>query len=218
MSTKSDEVSSLLRMTQIIASGGKVDVTQFIGNHECSSSPPSLFDDDGRMRSTGSNATPIKAIIEQTKIHTLEKLSQSTVKTAVVIDAMYLIRKLSFLPNENFAHVSDRYLKYLLKDVPDGSEIIHFCCDRYRDVSLKSEERSKRAGKQRPESVYAINDTFKAPDSAHFFGMSQNKIRLLVYLCEKWSADEVSNPSLGPKKLYQGGGNITYFPNHCVSY
>ena len=98
MSTKSDEVSALLRMTQIITSGGKVDVTQFIGNHECSSSPPSLFDDDGRMRSTGSKATLIKAILEQTKIQTLEKLSQSTVKTAVVIDAMHLIRKLSFLP------------------------------------------------------------------------------------------------------------------------
>ena len=72
----------------------------------------------------------------------LDDTCQSTVKTAVVIDAMHLIRKLSFLPNENFAHVSDRYLKYMLKDVPDGSEIIHFCCDLYRDVSLKSEERS----------------------------------------------------------------------------
>ena len=54
MSTKGDEVSALLRMTQIIASGGKVDVTQFIGIHECSLSPTSHFDDDGRMRSTGS--------------------------------------------------------------------------------------------------------------------------------------------------------------------
>ena len=166
MSTKSAEVSALLRMTQIIASGEKVDVTQFFGNHECSLSSFFFFDDDGRMRSTGSKTTLIKAILEQKKIHTLEKLSQCTVKTAVVIDAMHLIRKLSFLPNENFAHVSDRYLKYLLKDVPDGSEIIHFCCDRYRDVSLNAEERSKRAGKERPEIVYDINDTFKAPGPA----------------------------------------------------
>ena len=73
MSTNSDEVLDLLRMTQIIASGGKVDVTQFIGNNECSSSPPCLFDDDGRMRSTGSKATLIKAILEQTKMQRLEK-------------------------------------------------------------------------------------------------------------------------------------------------
>ena len=61
-----------------------------------------------------------------------------------------------YLPNENFAHVADRYLKYLLKYVPDGSEIIHFCCDRYRDVSLKLEERSKRAGNQHPETVRIV--------------------------------------------------------------
>ena len=121
---------------------------------------------------------------------------------------MYLIRKLSFLPNENFTHVSDRYLKYI-KDVPNGSEIIHFCCDRYRDVSLKSEERSKRSGKQRQETVYDINDTFKAHDLALFFRVSQNKSRLFIYLYKKRSADEVSNPSLGSWKLYLAGGNIT---------
>ena len=206
MSTKSDEVSALLRMTQIIAWGGTVDVTQFIGNHECSSSPPSLFDDDGRMRSTGSRATLIKAILDQTNVHALEKLPHSDVKTAVVVDAMHLIRKLSFMPNENFAQVSDRYLKFLLKDVPQGAQIIHFCCDRYRDASLKSDERSKRAGKQCHDKVYDVSDTFKAPDSAHFFGVSQNKSRLLAYLCEKWSTDEVTNSSLGSRKLYLGGG------------
>ena len=58
---------------------------------------------------------------------------------------MHLIRKFSFLANENLAHVSDIYLKYLLKDVPDESEIIYICCDRYRDVSLKSEERAIKA-------------------------------------------------------------------------
>ena len=85
MSTKSHEVSALHRITPIIASGGKVDVTPFIGNHECRSSPPSLFDNDGRMRFTCSNAILIKAILEQTNLHTLQKLSQSNVKTDVVI-------------------------------------------------------------------------------------------------------------------------------------
>ena len=80
------------------------------------------LDDDVRMRSTCSKVTLIKAILEQTKIHTLEKLSQSIVKTAVVIDAMHFIRKLSFSPNENFFMCL--------------TDIIHFCCDRYQDVSL----------------------------------------------------------------------------------
>ena len=34
----------------------------------------------------------------------------------------------------------------------------------------------------------------------------QNKSRLLAYLCEKWSTDEVTNSSLGSRKLYLGGG------------
>ena len=114
-----------------------------------------------------------------------------------------LLESCHFWPNGNFAHVSDRYLKYLLKDVPDGSEIIHFCCDRYRDVSLKPEEPSKRTGKQRLETVYDINDIFKAPDPAHLFGVSQNKSRLLVYLYEKWSADGSATHLLAP-------GNCTW--------
>ena len=87
-------------------------MTQLIGNYECTRLRLLSLMMMGRMRSTGSKAILIKIILGQTKIHTLEKLSQSTVKTTVVIDAMHLIKKLSFLPNKNFAPVSDRYLKY----------------------------------------------------------------------------------------------------------
>ena len=43
---KSDEVAALLRITQINASGGDVDVVNFIGKHECSKVPPSLWQKD----------------------------------------------------------------------------------------------------------------------------------------------------------------------------
>ena len=36
---KSDEVTALLRITQIAASGGEVDIVNFIGKHECSKRP-----------------------------------------------------------------------------------------------------------------------------------------------------------------------------------
>jgi len=36
---KSDEVVALLRMTQTIASGGEIDIVDFIGNHECRKIP-----------------------------------------------------------------------------------------------------------------------------------------------------------------------------------
>ena len=38
---KSDEIVALMRMTKVMTSG--VDITDFIGRHECADSPPSLF-------------------------------------------------------------------------------------------------------------------------------------------------------------------------------
>lgn len=36
-------VTALLRMTQIITSGGELNIVDFIGNHECSDFPPALL-------------------------------------------------------------------------------------------------------------------------------------------------------------------------------
>ena len=54
---KSDEVAALLRMTQhIIATGGEVDIVNFIGNHECIKTPPSLFNEDETTSAAGTMA------------------------------------------------------------------------------------------------------------------------------------------------------------------
>ena len=203
---KSDEVTALLRMTQIIASGGKVDVVQYVGNHECSNTPQSLFDDDGAMRSTGNKANLVKAIKEETKVCSLEAISNIERKTAVVVDAMYMIRRLSFQKDQQFGEIAVRYRNCLLTDVPHGTSIVHFCCDRYRTPSMKAGERHHRSGKSRAEKVYEVNDHFKAPDPTEFFAVAKNKARLLRYLCEKWSTDEIQNPALGSTRLYLGGG------------
>ena len=47
-------------MTQIVVSGGEVDIVHFIGNHECSKNPLSLVKEDVTMRAAGTNASPIK--------------------------------------------------------------------------------------------------------------------------------------------------------------
>ncbi|KAK1901877.1 O-methyltransferase cnsE [Dissostichus eleginoides] len=60
---KSNEVTALLRMTQIIASGGELNIVDFIGNHECSDLPPSLFQEDGSTR-TGTKASLVKILKE----------------------------------------------------------------------------------------------------------------------------------------------------------
>jgi len=65
---KSEEVAALLRMTQITAIGGTPDILDYIGRHECSKKPPSLFEDDGHMR-TGTKSTLVRVLREDTGVH-----------------------------------------------------------------------------------------------------------------------------------------------------
>ena len=127
---KSKEMVALLRMTQIIASGGEVDIVDFIGNHECSKIPQSLFSGDETMRSAGAKANLFKTLKEDTKVVSSPCLPKEHRKTAVVVDAMYPIPRWSFHKEEPFGSIGTRFRKNLIKDLPAGSSIIHFCCDR----------------------------------------------------------------------------------------
>ena len=87
---KSNEVTALLRMTQIIASGAELNIV-----------PPSLFQEDGRM-STGTKASLVKILKEKTKVSSIPDLPQDCLKTAVVVDAMSAIQHWSFHTGEGF--------------------------------------------------------------------------------------------------------------------
>ena len=73
----SDEVAAILRMTQVIASGLDVDVINFIGNHECSKVPPTLFNECVTMRTTRTKSTLVKAFLkEETKTNSVPHVPQ----------------------------------------------------------------------------------------------------------------------------------------------
>ena len=80
-------------MTQIIASGGEVDIVNFIGNHECINTPPSLFNEDGTTSAAGTKANLVKVLREETVVSAVPNLPQHNLKTAVVVDAMYAFRR-----------------------------------------------------------------------------------------------------------------------------
>ena len=91
---RSDEVAALLRMTQIVASGGEVDIVNFIGNHECiKKTPPSLFNEDGTTSAAGTKANLVKVLRDETVVSAVPNLPQHNLKTAVVVDAMYAVRR-----------------------------------------------------------------------------------------------------------------------------
>lgn len=204
-SGKSNKVTALLRMTQIIASGGELNIVCFIGNHECSEFPPSLFQEDGSMR-TGTKASLLKILKEETKVNSIPNLLQDGKKTAVVVYAMCAIQYWSFQKGELFGTIAERYKNFLLNDVPAGTQIIRFCCDKYSGTSLKSAEQEKRYARSKPAKVYEVSEQFTAPDPKEFFAVSANKANLLSFLCDKWCENEQLEPVLGLTHLYLGGG------------
>ena len=90
---KSDEVAAFLRMTHIVATGGEVDIVNFIGNHECIKNPTSLFNEDETTSAAGTNANLVKVLREETVVSAVPNLPQHNVKTAFVVDAMYAVRR-----------------------------------------------------------------------------------------------------------------------------
>ena len=187
-STKwSDEVTALLRLTQMMASGAEVDIVNTIGKYECSKFPPSLFDETGKMRATGTKSRLFKCMIADLQTSCESPLPSPHMRTAIIVDVMHVIRNLSFHKGESFAAIADRYKHHLLNDVPQNTCVVHLCCDRYWSPSLKDAEREDRASKVKQSKMYEVKDHFQAPEPSEFFPISANKEQLLQYLCERWA-------------------------------
>ena len=76
-------------MTQSVASGGEVDIVNFIGNHECIKTPPSLFNEDGTTSAAGTKANLVEVLREDTGVTcAVPNLPQHNLKTAVVVDVV----------------------------------------------------------------------------------------------------------------------------------
>lgn len=86
---------------------------------------------------TGTKAGLVKVPKEETKVNSIPNLPQDSKETAVVVDA--------FPKGELFGTIAEQYKSLLLNDVRAGTQIIHFCCDRYSGLSLKSAEQKRYA-------------------------------------------------------------------------
>ena len=90
--------------------------------------------------------------------------------------------------------------------MPAGTEIIHFCYDRYSGPSLKTPEQEHRYARPKPAKEYEVSIHYTAPDPREFFAVSANKANLLSFLCDEWCENENLKSALGPTHLYLGGG------------
>jgi len=200
---QSNEMAALFRMTQLIACGEDVDVQSTVGHYECSSTPPALFNEDSSMRLKGTKSSLVKVLLKETDVKAVENLPESELSTDVLVDAMYAIRKWSFVKGELFGTIAKRYKQKLFNDVPAGTKSIHLCCDRYRDVSLKSVIRQQRVGQKQRVKLYDVTKHYTTPDAADFFAADANKASLLRFICEELSEGPLEDMGV---QLYLGGG------------
>ena len=61
----------------MIACGGTLDVVDYIGNHECSKTVPSLFSESGVMKPPTAKSGMVHAILEETGVKPKEHLPGS---------------------------------------------------------------------------------------------------------------------------------------------
>ena len=155
---------------------------------------------------TGTKASLVKTLKEETKVSIITHLPHDDKKTAVIVDAMYALRNWCFHKGETFGTIAKRYYNLLLNDVPAGTDIGHFCCDRYSDTSLKSREQGHRCARLKPGKVYEVSEQFQAPGPYEVFAVSATKANLLSFLCENRCENEQVQSTFGSSQLYLGGG------------
>ena len=86
--------------------------------------PQSLFHEDGTTSSAGKNTCLIKTLKEETKVVSVPDLPRDHWKTAVVVDAMYLVCRWSLHDDETFGAVARYYKTNLLVEVSYTSAVI----------------------------------------------------------------------------------------------
>ena len=150
----------------------------FIGNHGCSKTPASLFNENGTMRATGTKASLVKVLREETCVTAVPNLPHQNLKTAVVMDAIYAVSRWPFLKDETFGAVARLYRNHLPTDIPNGTDSIHFCRDRYNHLSLKSLEQQHMYARSRQAKQSVTSEHYTVPNQQVLFSLSPNKAGL----------------------------------------
>ena len=152
----------------------------FIGNHGSSKTSASPFNENGTMRAAGTKASLVKVLREETCVTAVPNLPHQNLKTAVVVDAIYLyaVCRWSFLKDETFGAVARLYRNHLPTDIPNGTDSIHFCRDRYNHLSLKSLEQQYMYARSRQAKQFEISEHYTVSNQQEIFSLSPNKAGL----------------------------------------
>ena len=77
------------------------------------------------MRAAGTEASLVKVLRDETRVRAVPNLPQQNMKTAVVVDAIYAVRRYSFHKEETFGAVARRYMNQLPTDIPTHTDSMY---------------------------------------------------------------------------------------------
>ena len=72
----------------------------------------------------------VQCIKQEMKVDSVPGLPSSELKTAVIVDATYMICQSPFQKDQKFNVLGNQSRQKLLNDVPNGTKLIHLCCDK----------------------------------------------------------------------------------------
>ena len=101
------------------------------------------------MRAAGTKASLVKVLREDTGVSAVPNLPQQNMTTTMVVDAIYTVRRWTFHKDETFGAVARRYRNHMPTDISTDMDSIHFGCDKYNPLSVKSLEQQHRNARSR---------------------------------------------------------------------
>ena len=84
---------------------------------------------DASLRTAGTKSTLVRAFKREIQMNTVSHLLWGQLKTAMVLDAIFVICQWSFHKSETFEAIARQYLQYMLDKILEGTLSNHFCSD-----------------------------------------------------------------------------------------
>lgn len=142
----------------------------------------SLFEDNGLFKKENDKSVLIREL-EKGLVEKDRDLQNCSEDTCLIVDVMLMLRKISWSKKLNFSDLANNFYENVMKKASiQNTKRIDLVFDSYFENSIKSSERIRRS-KVGSISYNKINGHTRLPQQKDkFWGSSQNKIALQVFL------------------------------------
>lgn len=113
-------------------------------------------------------------------------------KIVLIIDGMEVIQQMRHIPETFGAYALQIFQNIVNMGIRHGAQRIDFITDRYPEISIKNQERNRRAIKDCTD-IKIVNRDQKPPKQfKKFLSNGKNKERSVEFLYDEWSRAEAN--------------------------